>query len=243
VRLVRFDAVERVVHWSTALLMIELILTGAALYIPDISLQIGHRSLVEEIHIYSGIALLAPLAAGMLGPWRGALLEDLRRLDRWTKADWAWFHRGRQDTPRELPGKFNGGQKAEAALLGSGMVVMLATGLVMRYAPSSWITWQRGATLVHDVGFIAIGLAVIGHLSYGFSRSEQLRSMVTGDIELSWAKRHAPAWLQELGVQPLTDRAPLPLDPSALRNEVAEGGRSPASCSNASGSLPEPPGR
>jgi formate dehydrogenase subunit gamma len=193
----RFDAVERIVHWTTAVLMLELLATGTILYIPSVALAVGHRGIVETLHIYSGLGLLVPLIVGVLGPWRGRLLADLRRFDRWTKADWDWFHRPqhRAGIPR---GKFNGGQKAEAAFVGAGMVVMLVTGTLMRFAPASWINWQQGATLVHDVGFLAIGVGVAGHIYYALSRPEQLKSMLSGKIPRSWARKHAPAWMEEV---------------------------------------------
>jgi formate dehydrogenase subunit gamma len=192
--LVRFDAVERAVHWLTALLMLELIATGLVLYVPALSVRVGHRLFVENLHVYTGLALLAPLLIGLAGPWGRRLLDDLRRFDRWTKADFAWFRRSRRARFEAEVGKFNGGQKAEAALLGSGMVVMLGTGILMRWAPASWITWQQGATLVHDIGLFAIGIAVLGHLAFAMTRPQQLRAIVTGRIPAAWARSHAPAW-------------------------------------------------
>src|ERR1017187_10734073 len=49
--LARFDLVERLVHWSTAIMMLTLIVTGAILYLPSLALRVGHRGLVENIHV------------------------------------------------------------------------------------------------------------------------------------------------------------------------------------------------
>lgn len=193
----RFDGVERAVHWTTALLMIELLVTGAILRLPEIAVHVGHRALVENIHVYSGLGLLVPLIVGVLGPWRKRLVGDLRRFDRWSRADWDWFHRKAKRSG--LPaGKFNGGQKAEAAFVLGAMIVMLATGVVMRFAPLSWDKWQQGATLVHDIGFILIGIGVLGHIYYALNSPEQLKSMLTGRISRAWARKHTPAWLEEV---------------------------------------------
>ncbi len=220
-RLLRFDGVERAVHWTTAILMLELLTTGAILYVPALAVRVGHRSILENIHVYSGLALLVPLLVGVAGPWRKRLLEDLRRFDRWTAADWAWFRPSSRRAAAADSGKFNGGQKAEAALLGGGMVVMLATGTIMRFAPPSWITFQRGATLVHDVGFILIALAVLGHLYYAFTRPEQLKSMLTGRISKEWGKRHAPAWLDGSDLTPRRARTrPEPSAPRGVEEAV-----------------------
>jgi formate dehydrogenase subunit gamma len=195
--IVRFDGVERAVHWATAILMLELIATGAILYLPTLALAVGHRGFIETLHVYSGIALVVPIMVGVAGPWRRNLVADLRRFDRWTKSDWDWFHRTqrRSDAPA---GKFNGGQKAEAAFVGGGIVVMLVTGILMRFAPASWINFQQGATLVHDVGFFAIGIGVAGHMYYAMSRPEQLKSMLSGSIPRAWAVKNTPAWAAEV---------------------------------------------
>jgi formate dehydrogenase subunit gamma len=193
----RFDKVERAVHWSTAILMLELIVTGAILYLPTLALAVGHRGFIETLHVYSGIALVVPITVGVAGPWREKLVADLRRFDRWTKADWDWFHRKERRSGAPA-GKFNGGQKAEAAFVGGGIIVMLATGVLMRFAPASWINWQQGATLVHDVGFFAIGVGVAGHIYYALSRPEQLKSMLSGTIPRAWATKNTPAWVAEV---------------------------------------------
>jgi formate dehydrogenase subunit gamma len=172
-QLARFDLVERLVHWSTAIMMLTLIVTGAILYLPALALRVGHRSLVENIHVITGLCLLGPLLLGIAGPWRQRLLTDLRRLDRWRASDFDWFRSRtrRSGLPRD---KFNGGQKLEAAFLGAAMVAALVTGVIMRYAPSSWITWATGATLVHDALFFAIVIAVIAHIAFALSKPQQL---------------------------------------------------------------------
>ena len=195
--LARFDLVERLVHWSTAVMMLTLIVTGAILYLPALALHVGHRGLVENIHVITGLCLLGPLLLGLAGPWRKRLLGDLRRLDRWRASDFDWFKAGprRSGLPRD---KFNGGQKIEASFLGAAMAAALVTGVIMRYAPSSWVTWATGATLVHDVLFFAIVIAVIAHIAFALSKPEQLISMFNGRISRAWAKAHAGSWLAEV---------------------------------------------
>lgn len=178
-------------------MMLILIVTGAILYLPALALHVGHRGLVENIHVITGLCLLGPLALGLAGPWRKRLVSDLRRLDRWRPSDFDWFRTAtrRSGLARD---KFNGGQKIEAAFLGAAMVAALVTGVIMRFAPSSWITWATGATLVHDALFFGIVVAVVAHVAFAVSKPEQLFSMFNGRISRSWAKGHAEAWLTEL---------------------------------------------
>lgn len=194
----RFDLTERLVHWSTALLLISLIATGTILYVPRIMLAVGHRATVVNIHVICGLALLAPLVIGLVGPWRTRLAQDMRRLDRWQKLDFAYFRGSRRRAlaakgVRE--GKFNGGQKLAAAVFGGGMVVMVITGVVMRWSPPFPNDWARGATLVHDTIYVVLFVLVIGHIMMALSRPPQLQSMFTGKISRAWAERHAPGWL------------------------------------------------
>ena len=195
--LARFDLVERLVHWSTAIIMLTLIVTGAILYLPALALRIGHRGLIEDIHVITGLCLLGPLVLGLVGPWRKRLIADLRRFDRWGAPDFDWF-KSRARGSGLARDKFNGGQKIEAAFLGAAMAAALVTGVIMRFAPSSWITWATGATLVHDTLFFAITVAVLAHVAFALSRPDQLVSMFNGRISRSWARVHAGAWLSEV---------------------------------------------
>ena len=178
-------------------MMLTLIVTGAILYLPTLALRVGHRGLVENIHVITGLCLLGPLVLGVAGPWRRQLLADLRRIDRWGPGDFDWFRSlaRRRRLPRD---KFNGGQKIEAAFLGAAMAAALVTGVIMRFAPSSWVTWATGATLVHDALFFAIVVAVLAHVAFALSKPDQFLSMFTGRIPRTWAKTHAESWLSEL---------------------------------------------
>jgi formate dehydrogenase subunit gamma len=202
--ILRWDVTERVVHWSTGILLLSLLVTGAILYVPALATAVNHRAVVEQIHVVTGLALLGPLILGVLGPWRGRLVADLRRLDRWTAADWAFFRRrrGAKLVPAVLArGKFNGGQKALAALLCGGMVVMVVTGVVMRWSPPFPHVWATGATFLHDLGFVGLLIAVLGHIALALSRPDEMKSMLTGRIPRAWAAKKAPAWLAEVDAE------------------------------------------
>lgn len=206
------------------MLFLSLVVTGSILYVPTFAVAVGHRAIVENVHVITGLALLVPLALGVIGPWRARLVRDLRSFDRWTRADFDWFKRRHKRTgaPR---GKFNGGQKAEAALLGGGMTVMLVTGVVMRWSPAVFpVNWATGATFVHDVFYLVLFVAIVAHIGFALNRPDQMRSMLTGRIPRTWASGHAPRWLEELeGEQPeeLEGEDPLvtELDGEGLRAE------------------------
>lgn len=199
-QLVRFDRVERAAHWLTAAFFITLILTGAALYVPAIIGWVGRRALIERIHVDVGLALVLPLIISLAGTWGRGLRADLQRINRWGRGDREWLRRTlrRQPTEGLAVGKFNAGQKLNAALVGGVMIVMLMTGSVMHW-PYYWpLSWRTGATFVHDVVAIGFLVLVLGHIGMALTHPPALRSIFTGRVNRAWARRHAPAWLDDL---------------------------------------------
>ena len=97
-RLRRFDAVTRVVHWSTAVLTLVLVATGTVLYVGQLSAAVGRRALLASIHVWCGVLLPIPVLVGIaLGRAGRNLRADLHELGWWTRADrrWGWFPGGR----------------------------------------------------------------------------------------------------------------------------------------------------
>ena len=204
----RFDPVERAVHWANAVLFGILMATASALYVPQISVAVGRRTQVITIHVYAGLLLPVPLLVGYLWPGRGrSFRSDLARINRWSAADRRWLRtRGRDAEARRRVGKFNAGQKLNAAFTGGAIVLMLATGSMMRWPQSFPLSWRTGATFVHD--WVAIGLffTITGHLMFAFSDPDALRGMVKGRVRTSWAGVHHPLWLEELAAAPHSQR-------------------------------------
>jgi formate dehydrogenase subunit gamma len=194
--LLRFDRVERIVHWVNAALFGVLMLTGAALYAGPISTLVGHRDIVRNIHVYSGLALPVPLLIAVLGRRGARLRTDLGRLNRWSREDARWFRRRRRNDVRL--GKFNPGQKLNAAFIAAAAVVMLATGSIMHWFDLFPLDWRTGATFVHDWFALGIWVSVLGHIFFALRDSESLESMLGGSIGASWARRKAPLWYEEL---------------------------------------------
>ncbi|HEX3614961.1 MAG TPA: cytochrome b/b6 domain-containing protein [Solirubrobacteraceae bacterium] len=202
--LLRFDRVERAVHWVNATLFLILILTGAALYFTPLIAIVGRRRLVEQIHLYVGLSLPLPLLLGMAGGWGRSLRRDASRVNRWTEADLEWLHGlvdtasgRRQASIRPRLGKFNAGQKLNAAFVVGGGLVMLGTGALLRWYVPFPLAWRAGATFVHNWLAVALVVVILGHIVMALCDREALRAMFGGRISRAWAARHAPAWLDE----------------------------------------------
>jgi formate dehydrogenase subunit gamma len=206
--LARFDRVERAVHWTNAILFAVLVVTGAALYFTPLIALVGRRELVERIHLYVGIALPVPLILALSGSWGHALRRDLRRFNRWSGADRRWLRVMFQPQPqrsytraRLRTGKFNAGQKLNAAFVGGGGLVMLATGLLLRWYRPFPLSWRAGATFVHNWLAVLFVIVIAGHIFMALSDRQALKSMFFGRISRNWATKHAPAWLDELDAE------------------------------------------
>ena len=195
-RIVRFDAVQRTAHWTNALLFGILMVTALPLYFGSIAGVVGRRTLVEEIHLWAGIALPVPLLISILGPWGARLRRDLRRINVWSRDEVAWLKALGRRAPQVVD-KFNPGQKLNVVFTGAAIVVMLATGAMLKWFRFFPVEWRTGATFVHDVFAFAIFVVVAGHVLFALTHPDSLRSMIRGWVTTAWAARHAPSWLAE----------------------------------------------
>ena len=220
--IVRFTLTERVVHWITALDVLTLMATGAILYFPSLSSRVGRRLLIENIHTWSGVAVLVPLVGAIAGPTGRALRDDVARLTRMTAREWRWFDRTRR-MKLEL-GKFNPGQKLNAIFVSSGLTVLLLTGLALRFPNPLPVPVRQGATFVHDWFAFGVGLLVIGHIGFALAHPGAMRAMIRGVVRRSWVERHAPGWLREFATDdPEVDDGDLDADVSPHRDPWFDG--------------------
>src|SRR6266700_2561700 len=192
----RFTGGERWVHWATAALIGVCILTAAFLYVGPLAILAGRRRLIELIHVYAGFALPVPILLGWLSR---AFRRDVRRLNRFSPHDWAWL-RSRDRRRGAVPvGKFNAGQKLNAAFITGSILVMLGSGVLLFWPDvlSLPLSTRVGATFVHDWLALAIFVVILGHIWYAVREPEALHAMRTGRVPRSWAERNHPGWLAE----------------------------------------------
>lgn len=210
----RFSRAERAVHRAVAVLMLSCIATAAILYNGFLSVPVGHRRLVKLIHVYCGFALPVPI---LLGVASVAYRSDMRRLNRFSPLDWRWLRtRGRRNGMIPV-GKFNAGQKLNAALSAGAISVLLATGTLMYFPDLARLSWRTGATFVHDWFALTLGLLVFGHISYALRDPGSRRGMRTGSVTEAWARVHHAAWIEEaLKATPVATPQPEDGDPALM---------------------------
>jgi formate dehydrogenase subunit gamma len=196
----RFTLAERCVHWTTAGFMLTLIATGAILYLPELSVAVGHRQVIALIHLYSGFGLPIPMAAGLLSH---AYRADLRRLNRHSPDDRAWLRsrawkRGRAEEMGLRVGKFNAGQKLNAAFMCGAILVMLGTGILMWFPHLVSVQMRTGATFVHDWLALTIGFVIIGHIWFALGDAQSRQGMRHGSVPRWWAQDEHGLWADEV---------------------------------------------
>lgn len=170
--------------------------TALPLYFVQVESFVGRRELVAEIHTWAGVALPVPLIVSLVGPWGAQLRRDIRRVNLWTASEVRWLRSlGQRELPR--PDKFNPGQKLNALFTVGAIVVMLATGSILKWYRFFPLEWRTGATFVHDVLALGIFLVVTGHVAFALTHRDALRSMFRGWVTEAWARGHASGWLEE----------------------------------------------
>lgn len=194
----RFDRAERWAHWANATLFGVLILTAGCLYVSPLAVLVGRRELVKTVHVYAGLLLPLPLLVALAARRRGrAFRADVRRLNRWLPDDRRWLRSLGRDPSVRL-GKFNAGQKLNAAFTAGAIAVMLASGSIMRWFRPFPLSWRTGATFVHDSLFLALAFTISGHVLIATRDPESMAAMRRGRVSARWARRHHPRWYDEV---------------------------------------------
>jgi formate dehydrogenase subunit gamma len=188
----RFSRTERLLHWVNALGFLVLLGSGLILYLPSLAVAVGRRPFVKDVHFWSGIGWISALAlVALLGDRRG-LLRTARELDLFTADDRRWL-RGRP-APQ---GRFNAGQKLNAALTAAFAVLFFASGLLLWLGERDTRFRFASTVLLHD-GLMYVSLVLLlGHLYLAVihpATRHALRGMIIGTVDEQWAAQHHTDW-------------------------------------------------
>jgi formate dehydrogenase subunit gamma len=199
----RFSPAERALHWLLASTFLAMLATGLILSLPSLAELAANRQLWKNIHLGAALAFWM----GLLGLWSSSSVGELRatarELDRFDDDDRRWLRwsvRRRGEEPRQ--GRFNAGQKLNAAIVAGLMVVFTVSGvLIYLQETSAAFRGRTSAILVHDIAtWISIPL-ILGHLylaTVNPSTRHSLRGIILGTVRRDWARRHHPKWEETL---------------------------------------------
>jgi formate dehydrogenase subunit gamma len=189
----RFSRTERVLHWVNAAGFFVLLASGLVLYLPSLASVVGRRPMVKDVHFWAGIGWVSALAlVALLGDRRG-LLRTAREIDRFDPEDVRWLRR-RRPAPQ---GRFNAGQKVNAALTAAFLVLFLVSGLLLWLGERDTRFRFASTVVLHDGLLYASLVLLVGHLYLAVlhpATRHALRGMVTGTVREEWAREHHPRW-------------------------------------------------
>jgi formate dehydrogenase subunit gamma len=218
--IVPFNAVERFVHWMTAVCFIILALSG-------LNITLGRPLLLplmksesftalSEWAKYAHNYLSFPFTVGVVLiflMWLGGNIP--------TRVDIDWLKRGGGMVGRDRPPayRFNAGQKLVywIVVLGGGAAAVSGYALIFPFYGTTIETMQQ-AEMVHGIVAMLFIAVMLAHIYIGTIGMEgAFEAMGSGTVDLNWAKEHHCLWLEEEGVLGRTD-------PSQPRPTVAPGG-------------------
>ena len=190
----RFSRTERALHWVHASAFFVLLATGLVLYLPRLSELVSRRPLVKDIHIYTAVAWAAALFLIVTGGDRRGLRQTLRELNLFDSDDRRWL------LGRPAPqGRFNAGQKLNAALTAAFALLFSVSGFLLWYGERDTRFRFPSTIVLHDALTYAAVVLVAGHLYLSLihpSTRHSLRGMTLGSVREHWARKHHRKWVE-----------------------------------------------
>lgn len=191
----RFGRTERALHWVHATAFFVLLASGLVLWLPQLSVWVGRRTLVKDVHLYTAVAWGVAIVLIVVFGNRRALTAIWREVETIDRDDRRWL------TLRKAPqGRFNAGQKLNVIVTTAFAILFAVSGVLLWLAARDARFRWGGPIVVHDVLTVASVLVVSGHLYLALihpTTRHALRGMTRGDVRADWAERHHPKWRPE----------------------------------------------
>jgi formate dehydrogenase subunit gamma len=188
----RFSRTERALHWVHASAFFVLLGSGLVLYLPSLAAEVGRRPLVKDVHLLTALAWAVALLAVLVLGDRRALRATARELDVFDADDRRWL-RGRP-APQ---GRFNAGQKLNAALTAAFAVLFAVSGALLWLGERDTRFRFDSTIVLHDVvTYVSVAL-LAGHLYLAVvhpATRHALRGMTLGTVRKDWAREHHAKW-------------------------------------------------
>ncbi|MEI6665615.1 MAG: cytochrome b/b6 domain-containing protein [Chloroflexota bacterium] len=204
----RFEVPTRLAHWALAVPFLLLLLTGLTNYLPRLkALAIGGFRVFAWAHVLLGFAMVVIAVLVVLSLLRSRSMRgDAEVLAAFGDDDVRWLEHEamalagqRTATPRV--GKFNAGQKINAAISALATIGLLGTGVILginTFSKSVFTVGITGMTFSwHTLLALATIPVVLGHVylaALNPATRESLRGITRGFVRRDWAMRHHPDW-------------------------------------------------
>jgi formate dehydrogenase subunit gamma len=203
VTILRFNAVERFVHWMTAFCFVILAISGLnitfgrALLLPIVGPEAftAWSQWAKYAHNYLSFPFTIGVAIIFL-MWLAGNIPN--------RADVEWVKQGGGivDPKKHPPAyRFNAGQKAIYwVVVLAGTAVAISGYLLMFPFYATDIAGMQLAQAVHGIVALLFVAVMLGHIYLGTLGMEgAFEAMGTGTVDLNWAKQHHPNWVEREG--------------------------------------------
>ncbi len=200
-RILRFNSWQRAFHWSVALPVVLLIITGLTMTAHSLGLlpSVQKQTLLELHRGIGAVFMILSLLIVILAD-RDVLLADVLEALSLSSADLKWAGRSAMSMFNkgiEVPaaGKFNGGQKMNAVMSLVWLTTLCITGLVMSFS--------KGNVLAHFIHIGAFVMFIPGLLIHLFMATinpetrSSLGGMIHGHVDVAYLKHHHALFFQE----------------------------------------------
>jgi len=198
--IVRYNAKERVSHWTVAMAFVLAGLSGLALFHPALfwlGSFFGGGPWTRIIHPFVGLLMVVAFAYYGSGKARENRMEP---------RDWQWLRQIRDvisNREERLPevGRYNAGQKLVFYIVVLCLLALLLTGIVIwrayfsQYFPITVIRWSA---LIHALCAFVLICTIITHIYAAIWVKGSIRAMTRGTVTPGWAWKHHRAWFREL---------------------------------------------
>jgi len=207
-RILKFNALERLVHWGGAISFLILFLTGLIIlkygWFSWLAPLFGGVVASRVVHRVAAVAFILFLALAAIFGYRKwtarvfALDGDDRRFLGRLPVYFLGLERGEGMPPA---GMYNGGQKFWSISVVVGGVLVILNGLVMWFAdafPRGFVQWMYP---LHDLLALYLGALALGHIYQATIHAEtgaSLSAMLDGTLSEEYVRSHHAKWYEEL---------------------------------------------
>jgi formate dehydrogenase subunit gamma len=196
----RYRLGARLNHWTTAVTMVLLVLSGLAMFHPSLfflTAIFGGGQNTRAFHPWFGVVLVVSFFVLFLQFWRANL---------WNRSDWAWLAHagdlvaGREDKMPEA-GKYNAGQKFVFWVMALLVLALFVSGVVTwdeYFSGLTTVEVKRIAVLSHAILAVLAILTLVLHVYAAIWVRGSFDAMIRGWVSTGWAWRHHRQWFRAL---------------------------------------------
>jgi formate dehydrogenase subunit gamma len=197
---VRFNTLERFVHWMTATCFIVLALSGLNITFGKLLLLplIGpdaftaYSQWAKYAHNYLSFPFTIGVAVIFL-MWIAGNIPN--------RVDVEWLKRGGGIVGHDHPPayRFNAGQKMIYWIVVVGGTAVAITGYFLMFPfYATNIVGMQLSQVIHGVVAVLFTAAMLGHIYIGTIGMEgAFEAMGTGEVDVNWAREHHRLWLEQ----------------------------------------------